>query len=118
MMSGLDGPRVEAAAAETAAILRRARSQAIVANAPVAVRIDVDAPSVTLPGERPYALPERLSLSLFTAVSEQHAANVGEIRFFPDGSSTGGEVTVTGQNARQYVQVDWLTGRVAVYDDR
>jgi general secretion pathway protein H len=44
-------------------------------------------------------------------------ANVGEIRFFPDGSSTGGEITLAGGNAHRYVQVDWLTGRVAVYED-
>lgn len=116
MMSGLEGPQLQAASAELASMLRRARSRAIVENRPVAVRVDVDAPSFSIPGERAYAVPERLTLTLFTAASELLAANIGEIRFYPDGSSTGGEVTIAANNARQYVQVDWLTGRVSVYE--
>src|SRR5512144_2991661 len=45
MMGAMDGPALQAAAGELASMLRRARSEAIVNNAPVAVRIDVGAPS-------------------------------------------------------------------------
>ena len=45
------------------------------------------------------------------------AVEHGWICFFPDGSSTGGEVTLASSKALRYVQVDWLTGRVAVYED-
>jgi general secretion pathway protein H len=117
MMGGMDRPALQAASGELAALLRRARSEAIVNNAPVAVRVDVDAPSFGIPGQRVYAVPERLKVTLFTAVTDEVPSNVGEIRFFPDGSSTGGEVTLAGGNAHRYVQVDWLTGRVAVYED-
>jgi general secretion pathway protein H len=117
MMSGMDRPALQATTDELAALLRRARSEAIVNNAAVAVRVDVDAPSFGIPGQRVYAVPERLKLTLFTAVTDETPSNVGEIRFFPDGSSTGGEITLTGSNAHRYVQVDWLTGRVAVYED-
>ena len=117
MMGAMDGPALQAAAGELASMLRRARSEAIVNNAPVAVRIDVGAPSFGISGQRVYAVPERLKLTLFTAVTDEVPSNVGEIRFFPDGSSTGGEVTLAGGNAHRYVQVDWLTGRDAVYED-
>ena len=117
MFGSLDRPAMEAASGELAAVLRRARSSAIAQNAPVTVRVDVDATSFGIPGDRVYKVSDRLKLSLFTAVTEQQTTSVGEIRFFPDGSSTGGEVTLTGGNARGYVQVDWLTGRVATYEE-
>jgi general secretion pathway protein H len=113
----LERSALNAASAALVADLRRARSLAIVHNAPIAVRVDVGTPSFGIPGSRIYKVPDRLKVTLFTAVTGQTAASVGEIRFFSDGSSTGGEVTFAGDDAREYVQIDWLTGRVAVYDD-
>ncbi len=117
MMVGMEGPALQAASGELAAVLRRARGEAIAHNAPVAVLVDVDAPSFGIPGERVYTVPDRLKLTLFSAVTDELPSNLGEIRFFPDGSSTGGEVTLASSKAHRYVQVDWLTGRVAVYED-
>jgi general secretion pathway protein H len=81
------------------------------------VLVDVDAPSFGIAGERTYSVPDRLKMTLFSAVTDELPSNMGEIRFFPDGSSTGGEVTLASSKALRYVQVDWLTGRVAVYED-
>jgi general secretion pathway protein H len=117
MAANMDGPKLKATTAELAATLERAHSQAIVRNAPVSFRVDVDAPSFGIAGEGVHAVPDRVTLDLFTAIIDDMAGNVGEIRFFPDGSSTGGEVTLTGGDRHRYVQVDWLTGRVAVYEE-
>lgn len=81
------------------------------------MRVDVGAPSFGIPGLRTYKVPDRLKVTLFTAVTDRTTTDAGEIRFFSDGSSTGGEVTFSGDVAREYVQIDWLTGRVVVYDD-
>lgn len=117
IMVGMEGTALQASTSELAATLRRARSEAIVRNAPVSVLVDVDASSFGIPGERVYAVPDRLKLTLFAAVTDELPSNLGEIRFFPDGSSTGGEVTLASGNAQRYVQVDWLSGRVAVYEE-
>ena len=117
IMGGLEGTALRAATGELAAMLRRARSEAILHNAPVGVLVDVDAPSFGMAGQPTYAVPDRLKLTLFSAATDELPSNMGEIRFFPDGSSTGGEVTLESDNAHRYVQVDWLTGRVAVYED-
>lgn len=116
MVAGTEQASLNAASTALAADLRRARSQAIVHNAPAAVRVDVAGRSFGIPGTRPYKVPDGLTVTLFTAVTDQTTTNAGEIRFFPDGSSTGGEVTFAGGRAREYVQIDWLTGRVTVYD--
>lgn len=39
-----------------------------------------------------------------------------EIRFYPDGSSTGGRVTLAAGNLRSVVEVDWVSGRVRSHD--
>jgi len=38
----------------------------------------------------------------------------GRIRFDPDGSSSGGRVSISGGNQIWIVGVDWLSGRVSV----
>jgi len=61
-----------------------------------------------------YTLPSRLDLSLFTAQSELVRDQTGSIRFFPDGSSTGGRVTLAAGDSKLAVDVDWVTGRVTL----
>ena len=39
------------------------------------------------------------------------AGNRAEIGFFPDGSSTGGRVMLSGGGTRAVVAIHWLTGR-------
>lgn len=117
MVGSTERSQVTAATAALAADLRRARSEAIVHNAPSAVRVDIAGPSFGIPGTRPYQVPDGIKVTLFTAVTDQTTSSAGEIRFFPDGSSTGGEVTFAGEHVREYVQINWLTGRVTVYDD-
>jgi general secretion pathway protein H len=46
------------------------------------------------------------------AIARQHDVAYGAIRFFPDGSSSGG----TMQLGKYIIEVDWLTGRVAILD--
>ena len=40
----------------------------------------------------------------------------GAIRFFPDGGSDGGRVTIAAGERKYEVDIDWLTGRVAILD--
>ena len=63
---------------------------------------------------RSISLPARLDLKLYTAQSEIVDDRRGAIRFYPDGSSTGGRVTVASGERKLLVDVDWLTGRVTI----
>jgi general secretion pathway protein H len=63
-------------------------------------------------------LPANLSFELLTIVGESRGAGIGDIRFNPDGSSTGGRIVLAGAQQRMAVGVDWLTGRVTVADVR
>ena len=65
---------------------------------------------------RTHALPKQIELKLFTAQSDLVSDKVGAIRFFPDGGSNGGRVTLAAGERKFNVDVDWLTGRVAILD--
>lgn len=62
-------------------------------------------------------LPPDIEFSLVTARSERIDSARGGIRFFADGSSTGGGVTISGPGEKYQVTVDWLTGRVRIGDE-
>ena len=79
--------------------------------------LDVEARQYVLAGEtEPKALPKDIELKLFTAQSEIQSEKKGAIRFYPDGSSTGGRITVKAGERQYLVDVDWLTGRVSIGD--
>jgi general secretion pathway protein H len=87
---------IEAAARDVARSMRTARAAAISNGAPVAL---------VLP-----ALPAGLT------AAEQ--APRGGIVFAADGSSSGGQVLLSGEGQRAAVSADWLTGRVDIHAAR
>jgi general secretion pathway protein H len=105
-------------AAELAAGLRLARSQAIADNRPIAFALDLAAHRYRVGSDPPHALPSQLSIGLLTVNGERQTATLGDIRFNPDGSSSGGRIVLAAGERRIAVGVDWLTGRVIVADVR
>jgi general secretion pathway protein H len=63
-----------------------------------------------------YRLPESIELKLFTADSEVIDKGKGSVRFFPDGSSTGGRVTLVAGERKRLLDINWLTGAVIIKD--
>ena len=117
LRQGAPGIEARVAAGEVAALLRRARSEAILENREVAVAFDTDTGAYALDdSEDWHALPERVRLEVETARSEVRDEHVAGVRFFADGSATGGRVTVAAGGRQYHVMLDWLTGQVAVLD--
>ncbi len=111
--SGAASLELKSATRQLAAALRKARGVAITQRQEAVLSLDVTAKKFAVSGEiKAYALPMSVELSLFTAQSEQVLDQVGNIRFFPDGTSTGGRITLSVGNARNALDVDWLTGKV------
>ena len=108
---------LKSAARSLAAGLRHTRNRALNDNRSAALDLDVVKREFRLPGEqRVRKLPKRIDIVLFTARSEQQSEQRGAIRFFPDGSSTGGRITLSTDSMRYLVNVDWLTGKVDVLE--
>jgi general secretion pathway protein H len=55
-------------------------------------------------------------LSVTSATSDQSSGDIARIRFFPDGSSTGGRITLRSGRREWHVNVSWLTGAISIYD--
>jgi general secretion pathway protein H len=112
------GLGLQASAAEVAAGLRLARSQAILSNRPVLFDLDLIGHRYRVGTGTPRSLAADLSLELLTISGEALNDREGNIRFNPDGSSTGGRISLADGRRRIGVGVDWLTGRVSVVDER
>jgi general secretion pathway protein H len=112
------GLALRATAAELASGLRLARSEAILDNRSVALVLDLERHRYRVGAGRPHPLPAQLSVVLLTIAGERVSAREGDIRFNPDGSSTGGRISIAEHGRRIAIGVDWLTGRVQIADAR
>jgi len=114
---GVSGSELKGATREVAAGLRLARSEALATRTETRVMLDLENRSFQVERDpRTHALPKQIELKLFTAQSDLVSDKVGAIRFFPDGGSNGGRVTLAAGERKFNVDVDWLTGRVAILD--
>ena len=94
------------------AALRYTRGQAIVSGDEQRLEVDVEKQTYHAPKRKEIELPRGLKLSVLTAAQEQISETSAAIRFFPDGSSTGGRVRLTAGERKWDVEVAWLTGEV------
>ena len=108
---------LRATARQLAAGLRLARSEAVSERRETFLVVDVAGKRFKIEREaREHALPSKVDLKLFTAQNDLVSENVGSIRFYPDGGSNGGRITVASGARKFDVDVDWLTGRVAILE--
>ncbi len=114
---GVSTTQLKTAAREVAAGLRLARGQAIAQRTESVLELDVAARSFRVPPDpRVHALPPGIDLKLFTAQRDLSTDQVGAVRFYPDGGSNGGRITLAAGERKFDVDVDWLTGRVAILE--
>lgn len=118
MMSGTAlTAEVRGSVRQLASGLRAARSEAITRQVEGTVILDLATRRFQVSGRtREGQLPthESVEIKLYTAQDELVDEDTGRIRFFPDGSSTGGHVSVRDEQVEYRVNVDWLTGRVEI----
>jgi general secretion pathway protein H len=100
--------RIAVTARAVGATLQLARAQAMASNTETVFRIDTDRLQFGLPRSM-HSFPKGMTVAMTVAETER-AADVGGIRFFPNGQSSGGEIALMldGRSAR--IAVNWLTG--------
>ena len=116
-MRGGSSSDLKASARTLASGLRQAQSTAMATKRDAVLLVDVESRQFQMPGDKQARnLPDGIDLKLYTAQSEITGDKRGAIRFYPDGSSTGGRITVASGERKLLVDVDWLTGRVSIND--
>ncbi len=111
----LDGVRFKSAVREIASGLRQTRGIALSQTKEAVFFVDVEERIYRVDQRgKTHSLPKSLELTLETSESEMTGPNQGNIRFFPDGSSTGGRIILKWGNRKRRVDINWLTGRVTL----
>ena len=115
MLRGQPGIDVDVAARAIADALRQARSHAVLHNHDQLFALDVEERLYRIVGQRaPVQMAKGIEVTFQTARAELMSETIGQIRFFPDGSATGGRIGLTLDGRHVEVVVDWLTGLVSV----
>lgn len=109
--------QLRTATQDVASALRHTRGQAMGRGLEAAFILNVERHSYTVTGrQKPYLLPQSVKLGLLTAdflASESQ----GSIIFYPDGSASGGRVTLEGAGRTRLVDVNWLTGNIVIREE-
>lgn len=115
--SGNQTASLNAAAREIASALRFARGHALTHRKESVLLVNLEENSYQLTDRsKVFKINKDITVILDIAQSQIIDENHGGIRFFPDGSSTGGRITLElGENKRQ-IDVNWLTGQVEIDD--
>lgn len=109
--------QLRAATSDIASALRHTRGQALSRGREAEFVLNVERHFYRTAGRaKPYVLPESVKLSLFTADVLTDEGQ-GSIVFYPDGSASGGRVTLEGAGKKRLVDVNWLTGAIVIREE-
>ena len=105
-------------ASEIATTLRETRRHAQARQSRMRFLVNTESGQFGIQGSQPWrALPEDMNVQLTTGRSLLTGNHTGGIDFFPDGSSTGGRVSLSMADVSLRVDIEWLTGRIRVSGD-
>lgn len=116
----LPGAELKAETRKVAALLRHARSQALVLNREIQIRLVQEPAALSISTQaQPYLPPGEVHLALnpgrASEATEQADQPGKVISFFPEGYSSGGSITLSREDGRRAsISIDWLTGRVSI----
>lgn len=115
--SGNQTTKLQTVARDMASALRYAHGQALISRQPVSMFINLDDNSYRVSNRaKTFRFESEIEVSLVVAEEDYPNGGEGSIRFFSDGSSTGGRITLEwGQQLRR-VDVNWITGEVTISD--
>jgi len=105
-----DSLRLETTARTLASALRLSRAHAIAENADVVLTIDADRRIYQSSAVSPTRIDPDIAVEMVLAAPERRRNTAGAIRFFADGTSSGGDITLRLGTRRARILVNWLTG--------
>ena len=117
LSSGNDSAGLKVAARDIVSALRYARGQALISHQETTLTLDLAKNSYTVSSRgKAYPIPKAIKVTVVTAQSEITGQGLGNIRFFADGSSTGGRITLERGKATWQIDINWLTGQIELED--
>jgi general secretion pathway protein H len=116
--SGNQSSQLKATARDLASALRYARGQALISHGEVSVAINLAENTYQVSNrEKVYHFSDEIDVTLVIAQDEFKDEDTGQLRFYADGSSSGGRITLEWGNLVNKVDVNWLSGKVEMRDE-
>lgn len=101
------------AVGEVKSLLENGRYRAQRYGRPVDVLVRPERREVALDGDSEHVLSDLITLEVVSAAELMRDNETAVIRFYPDGSSSGGRITLLrGEDAGVALEVGWLLGEV------
>ncbi|MBC52803.1 MAG: type II secretion system protein GspH [Gammaproteobacteria bacterium] len=126
-LATLDSPGFNAQTREATGLLNYARRMAVVQGTPATIEFLSSADEADIGAREPEKAPtdvvgrwrgENITLSYRDSAGQDMPTDRGiQVTFYPEGGSTGGELTMRQDNRRQTISVDPFSGRVQVLDE-
>ncbi len=108
------GAQLKTASLQAASRLRDIRSGAMISGVDRVAVVDVEQRAIEFGnGIPPLVFSRSIDLDVVAADSERRSNSSTGIRFFPNGSSTGGTINLRSKGNAYEIRVNWLTGRVS-----
>jgi general secretion pathway protein H len=104
---GLQASRERQALRDMVYALRQTRTAAVLGNTPQSLHFNMAARWYQIPGQPRHSWPERWRVQLTSA----HETG-SSIAFYPDGSSSGGNLLIAQGERKWRIDIAWLTGDV------
>jgi general secretion pathway protein H len=105
--------RVESATRALCSALRATHSRAIATNSEMQLAVNLARKSFASPVARESALPADAAIHVEVADNQKLDGQTAAILFFPDGTSTGGDIKIELPGVRATIGVNWLTGEAS-----
>jgi len=113
LSSGNNATAQQRTARDIVSALRFARGAALTSHREAAVTFNLNDNSYTVTNrDKVYVIPESIKVTLVTTQNQLLGQNRGSIRFFADGSSTGGRVSLQRDDNVWKIDINWLTGQI------
>jgi len=113
MMKSLDKAKIRAVSKDLVSAMRYTRGQAVTKHEQKTISFNVEDKTYKAPRKKMVTIPEEMEIYVYTAASDIANDSVGSIRFFSDGSSTGGWVKLVHGDKVWKINVNWLTGEIS-----
>ena len=113
LSSGNDATKLKVVARDMVSALRFARGEALISHEEMTVTINLEQKNYTVSKRnKVYPIPKTVAVKVVTAKSQITSNELASIRFFPDGSSTGGRVTFSQGKMAWKIDINWLSGQI------
>ena len=111
----VSGTKVKGSARDLVVALRETRSKAIIHNNEQLVHLDLETPRYRIGNGKIQPLPDNVVIAVETITgTEVDPRAQHTLRFFPDGSSSGELLTLSGGGRVYHLQLNWLTGGITI----